>query len=315
MLDINSVKEINEIESKSEDLTALAPDVRDYGLEQNANESLKKIYGELEELNAQKEKALNNQSPNMQTGILSKIVVTPLKEPSQNGVVALATVTVDNAVTINSITIREKKDKSGYYVMMPQKRTVDGKFMDVAHPLNASARLNLNTKLLEMYQSGNFNFIDNAETQKVYAPKFRAQNCYKFHNNENRTKARLDLVVSNFVIHNAKIVEKHDGENMLSMPSYQDKNGEYHTIVTPKNSEAFQQLNNVALQEFNKEYQYLRVTDSEVQSLKDAGIPFKTPVNEDIIHDGKTLIQFEKQQQNTVTSVLSSVAQSAPTLK
>ncbi|MEE1061493.1 MAG: septation protein SpoVG family protein, partial [Ruminococcus sp.] len=126
------------------------------------------------------------------TGTISRIVITPL-EKEKFGTVALASVTIDDALTINSVLIRKSQDGSGYWVQMPQKRTQDGTYINVAHSLTANARINLNNQILDMYQSGNFKFIDDATANKIYDPKIKALNCEKFNNPESKVKARMDI--------------------------------------------------------------------------------------------------------------------------
>lgn len=238
---------------------------------------------------------------------ISKITISPLKEP-KNGVVAMAAVTVDNTITINSITLREKQDGSGLYVKMPQKRTVDGKYIDVAHPLNSETRKNLNERIISMYNSGKHSFINQAYEAKKDSPKISAQNCVKYKpnpDNPSNSIARLDVVVSDFVVHNAKIVNVQNDKQKLYLPSYKGSDGEFHSIVTPHNSEANKKLNEAALKEFNTEYKFKRASDIEVQALKDAGIQIQTTKSD----SGKTLVKFNAKNENAVNNTLNAVIQ------
>lgn len=248
------------------------------------------------------------------TSSLSKITISPLQEP-KNGTVALASVTIDNTITINSITIREKLDGSGLYVKMPQKRTVDGKFIDVAHPINAQTRQALNERIIAMYEAGNYSFIDNEYQAKVYNPKISARNCVRYSKNTNVSSnsiARLDILVSDFVVHNAKIVNNADGSKQsLILPSYRDKDGNYHSIVTPKNTEASKKLSDVALKEFNAEYKFKHASDVEIQALKEAKIPVYVTKSD----EGKSLIRFKAENEAVVNNTLNAVRQQIASAK
>lgn len=238
---------------------------------------------------------------------ISKITIYPLKE-SKNGIVAMAAVTVDNTITINSITLREKQDGSGLYVKMPQKRTIDGKYIDVVHPLNSETRKNLNEMIIGMYNSGNHSFINNTSQTKNYEPKISAQNCVKYKpnpDNPSNSIARLDVVVSDFVVHNAKIVNVQNDTQKLYLPSYKDSDGKFHSIVTPHNSEANKKLNEAAVNEFNTEYKFKRASDAEIQALKDAGIQIQTTKSD----GGKTLFKFNAENENAVNNTLNAIKQ------
>ncbi len=241
-------------------------------------------------------------------GTISRIVITPL-EKEKLGTVALASVTIDDALTINSVLIRKNQDGSGYWVQMPQKRTQDGTYIDVAHPLTAKTRINLNSRILDMYQSGNFKFLDDATANKVYNPKIKALNCEKFNNPDGRVKARMDIICSGFVVHNAKIMTTDKGIDILNLPTYLSKTGEYHSIITPKNKEAFKKLNEVALTEYNTQYKYMKATDELVAELKAAKIDFyKTTTPENNL-----LIKFKAADEAAVNAVINAKAQ-APKL-
>lgn len=237
---------------------------------------------------------------------ISQISISPLSE-SRNGAVAMAKVTIEDSIIINSITIREKNNGSGYYVKMPQKKTTDGNFFDVAHPLSAETRKAMNKAILDMYSSGCFSCTNNA----VFNPVIKAQNCFKFRDLEtSRSLARLDIKVNDFVVHNAKIVNTDDGNTILSLPIYKDKSGDYHSIIIPKSPEAFKKLNEAALTEFNTEYNYLKSADIDVKALKDAKIDFQSVRTS----DGNTLIKFKADDNAAVQNALKSIQKNLPKL-
>lgn len=133
---------------------------------------------------------------------LSQVIITHLQQ-ARRGTVALANVTVDDTITINSIALKESK-YGGLYVKMPAKLTTDGTYIDVAHPFNSKVRQTLNDKLIDMYETGQFTYIDNATSNKKYSPQVRIVNCSKY-SEGNTFLARADLVVSSFVVHNVNL--------------------------------------------------------------------------------------------------------------
>jgi stage V sporulation protein G len=64
---------------------------------------------------------------------------------------AVVSVTFDNAIVIHDIKVIESQDK--LFVAMPSRKTPDGEFKDIAHPINAEARDNIQNAILEKYES------------------------------------------------------------------------------------------------------------------------------------------------------------------
>lgn len=235
---------------------------------------------------------------------LSQVIITPLQQP-RRGTIALANVTVDDTITINSIALKESK-YGGLYVKMPAKLTTDGTYIDVAHPFNRKVRQTLNEKLIDMYETGQFTYIDNATSNKKYSPQVRIVNCSKY-SEENTFLARADLVVSSFVVHNVKLRHTDNGNLTISMPAYLSSTGEYRSIVVPKTKNAYQLLNKAYINEYNTEYMYKRATDDNIKRLKEAGIEFqlaKSATN--------NLIKFKAADANKVMSVINKATVSAP---
>lgn len=235
---------------------------------------------------------------------LSQVIITPLQQP-RRGTIALANVTVDDTITINSIALKESK-YGGLYVKMPAKLTTDGTYIDVAHPFNSRVRQTLNDKLIDMYETGQFTYIDNATSNKKYSPQVRIVNCSKY-SEENTFLARADLVVSSFVVHNVKLRHTDNGNLTISMPAYLSSTGEYRSIVVPKTKNAYQLLNKAYINEYNTEYMYKRATDDNIKRLKEAGIEFqlaKSATN--------NLIKFKAADANKVMSVINKATVSAP---
>ena len=227
---------------------------------------------------------------------LSQVIITPLQQP-RRGTVALANVTVDDTITINSIALKESK-YGGLYVKMPAKLTTDGTYIDVAHPFNSKVRQTLNDKLIDMYETGQFTYIDNATSNKKYSPQVRIVNCSKY-SEGNTFLARADLVVSSFVVHNGNLT--------ISMPAYLSYTGEYRSIVVPKTKNAYQLLNKAYINEYNTEYMYKRATDDNIKQLKKAGVEFQLAKSAT-----DNLIKFKATDANKVMSVINQATVSAP---
>jgi len=62
---------------------------------------------------------------------------------------AIASITLNDQFVIHDIRVIEGND--GLFVAMPSKRTPDGEFRDVAHPINSDARTKVQESILAAY--------------------------------------------------------------------------------------------------------------------------------------------------------------------
>jgi DNA-binding cell septation regulator SpoVG len=76
------------------------------------------------------------------------VKVFPLKDP-KGATMAFADITVDNLVAINGA--RVVSGEKGDFVAMPQSKDKDGNFHDIAFPITAELRKELNSAILDEY--------------------------------------------------------------------------------------------------------------------------------------------------------------------
>lgn len=62
---------------------------------------------------------------------------------------AVASVAFDNAFVIHDIKVIEGREK--LFIAMPSRRTPDGEFRDIAHPINSKTRDELENAIIEKY--------------------------------------------------------------------------------------------------------------------------------------------------------------------
>lgn len=60
------------------------------------------------------------------------------KVEGQNRLRAVASITIDGAFAVHELRIIE--GKNGLFVAMPSRQSADGTFRDIAHPINADTR-------------------------------------------------------------------------------------------------------------------------------------------------------------------------------
>lgn len=64
---------------------------------------------------------------------------------------AIVSVTLDDAFVIHDVKVVE--GQNGLFVAMPSRKTPEGEFRDIAHPITSSAREIIQTAVLEAYQN------------------------------------------------------------------------------------------------------------------------------------------------------------------
>ncbi|MBQ6779910.1 MAG: septation regulator SpoVG [Treponema sp.] len=65
---------------------------------------------------------------------------------------AYVTVTFDNCFVVHNVKIIE--GKTGLFIAMPSRKTANGDYKDVAHPISPEFRNALQDKILEEYNAG-----------------------------------------------------------------------------------------------------------------------------------------------------------------
>ncbi len=72
---------------------------------------------------------------------------------------AIVSVTFDNSLVVHDIKVIEGADK--LFVAMPSRKTPEGEYKDIAHPINTDMRSNLEHSILEKYQTA---LVEESET-------------------------------------------------------------------------------------------------------------------------------------------------------
>ena len=86
-----------------------------------------------------------------------KMEVTELrirKVTAEGKLKAYVTVTFDNCFVVHNVKVIE--GQSGLFIAMPSRKTANGEYKDVAHPISADFRNALQDKILSEYNAGHF---------------------------------------------------------------------------------------------------------------------------------------------------------------
>ncbi|KHD85022.1 septation regulator SpoVG [Heyndrickxia ginsengihumi] len=81
---------------------------------------------------------------------------------------AIASITIDNEFVIHDIRVID--GNNGLFVAMPSKRTPDGEFRDIAHPINSNTRSKIHDAVLtEYHRLGDVEEVQEVEFEEAGA--------------------------------------------------------------------------------------------------------------------------------------------------
>ena len=63
---------------------------------------------------------------------------------------ALASITFDDSFVVHDLRVID--GNNGMFVAMPSKRTADGEFRDIAHPINSDMRQHVQEEVMRVYE-------------------------------------------------------------------------------------------------------------------------------------------------------------------
>ena len=72
----------------------------------------------------------------------------------------IVSVTFDNAFVVHDIKIIE--GQNGLFIAMPSRKVSEGEFRDIAHPINADMRFELQDQIIRAYEDAKENSVDEA---------------------------------------------------------------------------------------------------------------------------------------------------------
>ena len=73
------------------------------------------------------------------------------KIASEGKMKAIVSITFDNEFVVHDIKVIE--GQNGLFIAMPSRKTPDGEFKDIAHPINTDTREKIQTSILKAYEA------------------------------------------------------------------------------------------------------------------------------------------------------------------
>ena len=84
---------------------------------------------------------------------ISKLKITDIRVRLVNNnekLKAVASITIDDELVVHDIKVINGKD--GYFLSMPSRKTDDGKFKDIVHPIKTEVRESLKEQIMAEYE-------------------------------------------------------------------------------------------------------------------------------------------------------------------
>ena len=88
-------------------------------------------------------------------GVLMNITDVRVRKIAKEGKMkAVVSVTIDNEFVVHDIKVIE--GEKGLFIAMPSRKSSDGEYRDIAHPINTQTRDNLQNIILDAYEKAEF---------------------------------------------------------------------------------------------------------------------------------------------------------------
>ena len=178
-------------------------------------------------------------------------------DDSNNNVKAFASVSVDDLIAIRGVRVIDS-DK-GLFVTMPQSKDKDDVYHDIAFPINGNLRKDITNAVLDEYdrvsaldpQSRGYSTQDMSVANAKQAADVQLDiRVYLINEPKGSTRAFASVGVHEMVaIRGIRVVEGEKGL-FVSMPQSKDKDGDYHDIAFPMNSDLRKEINKAILDEY-----------------------------------------------------------------
>lgn len=91
--------------------------------------------------------------------------ITIRKINSEGKMKAIVSVTFDNDFVVHDIKVIE--GTNGFFIAMPSRKTLDGEFKDIVHPINSEFREFLSAEVMKKYREA----LENLETAQSEVPE------------------------------------------------------------------------------------------------------------------------------------------------
>lgn len=86
---------------------------------------------------------------------ITDIRIKKYEDSPEKKIKAVASITIDDSFVVHDVKVIDSE--KGLFVTMPSRKNADGKFKDIAHPIDTNTRQMIQKKVLEAYNSESWN--------------------------------------------------------------------------------------------------------------------------------------------------------------
>ncbi len=210
------------------------------------------------------------------TGRKDKIMATKMECTgmvmlAEGSAKAVATVTINDEFALKGIKVYE--GENGLFAAMPSRK-IGGEYQDVAFPITAEARAQLNSAVLETYGKLVESGLEKLPIEKNAPPeRSTSKISVSLHMlNDEKTKAVGQIVIDDSIVVSGVKVRhgtnaQGEEKDFVSMPSYQTQTGEYKEYALPVTKDCYEKVNKAVL----GAYETLQRTEHKGVNLSELG--------------------------------------------
>ena len=182
--------------------------------------------------------------------------VYPIDEPKGN-TMAFASVAVDDIVAIRGVRVVDSE--KGMFVAMPQSKDKEDNYHDIAFPITADLRKEINEAVLAEYnvvamlepEQRGYGAHDMSAASGRNADEIRFDaRVYPIDSPQGSTKAFASVSIEDSVaIRGIRVVDSEKG-TFVAMPQSKGKDGEYHDVAFPLNGDLRKEISKAIIDEY-----------------------------------------------------------------
>lgn len=226
----------------------------------------------------------------MNSDISLDIRVYPIDDP-KGTTVAFASVAVDEIAAIRGVRVVD--GEKGLFVTMPQSQSNDGRYHDVAFPIDGDLRKAINKAVVDEYiyqtnlapeQRGYMKMEADPDAIKSVEDIKLDISVFPIAEPKGDTLAFASVGIDDLVAIRGLRVVNSDKGLFVSMPQSKDKSGEYHDISFPLSGDLRKAISNTVLAEFKQQVSERkqgigeRLNEGKEQSARQAASPARSSV-------------------------------------
>ena len=179
--------------------------------------------------------------------------------------------TINDEFALKGIKVYE--GENGLFAAMPSRK-IGGEYQDVAFPITAEARAQLNSAVLETYGKLVESGLEKLPIEKNAPPeRSTSKISVSLHMlNDEKTKAVGQIVIDDSIVVSGVKVRhgtnaQGEEKDFVSMPSYQTQTGEYKEYALPVTKDCYEKVNKAVL----GAYETLQRTEHKGVNLSELG--------------------------------------------